>query len=63
MAVSNNKLLGLYDLIKAKHNGAYQIDGRILFLHDIEYVLTHSYRYRKSLSASLDRNLRRTGKE
>lgn len=62
-AVSKNKLFGIYDLVEAKNNGVYKVDGNIIFLHDIEFVLTHSHRSRKTFLDNIDKYLRKTEKE
>ena len=57
-AVSKNKLLASYDLIRAYQSGAYRIDGKILFLHDIAFVWLHSRKTRKAMIDDLDSQLR-----
>ena len=57
-AISKNKLLASHDLIQAYHSGAYKIDGKLLFFHDIALVWLHSRKTRKALVDNLDDQLR-----
>ena len=45
-AISKGKIGAICDLVKAYHEGAYEIDRFIVFLHDITFVLMHSRKTR-----------------
>ena len=57
-ALSGNRISGLIQFLKSDKEGAYSIDGRIILLHDIEYLLLHSRKNRKALLDSLDMHTR-----
>ena len=47
-ALAKSKVTGTIELIKAYKSGAYKIDGKILFAHDLIFVWLHFKKYRKA---------------
>ena len=48
-AMRKNKVAATWTLIKAYMTGAYAADGKIVFIHDIEFVWSHFKKYRNCL--------------
>ena len=58
LAVSSGKTNAVFQLFKAYREGAYEIDGTVVFLHDLEFVLLHSRKNRKQFLSALGEYLR-----
>ena len=57
-AVSNDKIRAISQLMKAYREGAYHLDGSIVFLHDLEFVLAHTKKQRQQYLNTLQNHLR-----
>ena len=57
-AISKNKVSAILELAKEYRNGAYEIDGPIVFFHDIAFVLMHPRIERKQYIEFLKKQTR-----
>ena len=62
-AISKDKVNAISDLVEAYREGAYDIDGFIIFLHDIVFVLMYSQKWRKRYVESFQKQLRLSSKD
>ena len=57
-AIAQNKIHATISLFDAYKKGAYSIDGKIIFIHDLAYVWMHTKKTRLKLLSKLGSNLR-----
>ena len=57
-AISKGKINAICDLIKAYHEGAYEIDRAAVFFHDIFFVMMHSHKTRRQFIETFQKEIR-----